>query len=693
MKHAAFVLALLLAGASACTEKTPAPTPDSDRDRQTPGLPPAALLPRDDLASALTQTSVPHPTPPTTPHAMSCPDLSYEEPRQQATCKPSAKSSNDYACLSRREVSERIDAMISDLMTPWKASLFFRVYVVESNKVDVSTLLSGGSPSEVNIADYLGGQKHGAKRPATKLYFSPVTFPPPKDGTKLADHEPWGELKRQLERVAAEAGNPIFSKGATGNVDVNRRFRCKRNRPDRSSKDPGDDANIRGTTLVNNDKSNRRPNGRSMPRKTNSHETSCSCPFAFTVSWDKHGFFVQLAYNSGYPQHEGHRRPLDTASVSLPTRLLSSEEKEGRRSVVEATCDGGSGRNYLFKKTGKFFDHVKLAYLDKDSVGDDVENMLKTFKDSEEIEFTTMSDVPVEDLEGHVFEPADDTVTVSTTKKADGVAISTPVSDIASLEGVEEQAKDARTQKNMKASDYLFMSIAWILLPAFRFFLLCPEVIWCDTTSHSNNKGFHLLTFSCRTSLDRQVIFMYLWIPNEKRMSFRWVFQHAVPILIPKWARDRVKFIMKDGDPQQRNEILHSLKEVFGNAAEGSCGWHIVSQGWKKHLPGTTTFTDPIKWERTKKIIMNWVYSWMRPGYVEDDDELNVSKYKLVQFVTSSAVLDAAEGKKDVVARVLHFLQNHVFVHEDLYLWYKRKKIRHFNVSHSSPHEVSFPEA
>ncbi len=37
----------------------------------------------------------------------------------------------------------------------------------------------------------------------------------------------------------------------------------------------------------------------------------------------------------------------------------------------------------------------------------------------------------------------------------------------------------------------------------------------------------------------------------------------------------QVKFIMKDGDAQQQNEIVIALKEVFPSAVEGACGWHI----------------------------------------------------------------------------------------------------------------------
>ena len=48
-----------------------------------------------------------------------------------------------------------------------------------------------------------------------------------------------------------------------------------------------------------------------------------------------------------------------------------------------------------------------------------------------------------------------------------------------------------------------------------------------------------------------------------------------MPLLVPKWLRERVKLIMKDGDPQQRNEVIYALKFVFPNAIEAGCGWRI----------------------------------------------------------------------------------------------------------------------
>jgi len=35
---------------------------------------------------------------------------------------------------------------------------------------------------------------------------------------------------------------------------------------------------------------------------------------------------------------------------------------------------------------------------------------------------------------------------------------------------------------------------------------------------------------------------------------------------------------MKDGDPQQRNEIIIAMIKIFPNAKEGGCGFHIGKQ-------------------------------------------------------------------------------------------------------------------
>ena len=384
-------------------------------------------------------------------------------------------------------------------------------------------------------------------------------------------------LKNNLCIAAIESGNPIM----VNRGGKHRHFRCSCQRNQKfSSTNITSKNSYRNTSLVNNDKGNRRQNGKEKPRRSKTRDQSRTCPFIFSVSWDTFGFFVALSRRSGNPHHQHHPKPDNSIIPSIPTRLLSNQQKEETLAVMRSSSNNASGRNYLFTTTGRFLHRVKLAYLERKSKGDtglrdDIDSMIDNFENSQEVKFTTLCDVPLSELTSSGDDDLLTSITMSTIKDDNGNIVNTPVKDIPSLAALGPLAKSERVRRQLSVAQYLFISIAWTVLPVFRFFMLCPEVIWCDVTSHSNNKGFHLLTFSCRTSLDKQVVFLYIWIPNEQRISFRWCFQHAIPNLIPQYIRERVLFIMKDGDPQQRNEILYALLSVFPNAKEGGCGWHI----------------------------------------------------------------------------------------------------------------------
>ena len=114
-------------------------------------------------------------------------------------------------------------------------------------------------------------------------------------------------------------------------------------------------------------------------------------------------------------------------------------------------------------------------------------------------------------------------------------------------------------------------------------------------------------------------------------------------------------------------------------------------ENWKVHVPGANSVAQhrQPRWKSVVRKIKQWMYSWMRPGYVESKEEYKISKLLLMQFVCSAAVLSAVGGHMYIVTAILRFLQGHVFVHESLYLHYLRHKLRHFDVSHGSAHEVS----
>ncbi len=83
-----------------------------------------------------------------------------------------------------------------------------------------------------------------------------------------------------------------------------------------------------------------------------------------------------------------------------------------------------------------------------------------------------------------------------------------------------------------------------------------------------------------------------------------------------------------------------------------------------------------------------WAYSWIRPNYLNNYHKYRISKFLLNIFIHSAAVLDAAEGNHDFFQCIHMCFHQLVYVHDEMYMYYKRKLIRLLEVSYSSPPEV-----
>ena len=91
-----------------------------------------------------------------------------------------------------------------------------------------------------------------------------------------------------------------------------------------------------------------------------------------------------------------------------------------------------------------------------------------------------------------------------------------------------------RLEQNVNKEHKVFVAVAWVVKQELRWFKMFPEVVHVDATSHSTEKKFHLLTFSVKTAFGKQVVFLRMWIPNQKRSTFRWFFRHCLARLFPK---------------------------------------------------------------------------------------------------------------------------------------------------------------
>ena len=147
---------------------------------------------------------------------------------------------------------------------------------------------------------------------------------------------------------------------------------------------------------------------------------------------------------------------------------------------------------------------MKTAYIcqrekgDLKNARDDIDEMMDNPSKSDDISFVSLADVPVKEYieDVPVLMSNTDTCTISTSKSFTGSVTYRVIDEKSDVACLSQQIMEEREERSLYKEDALFIAVAWIVKPAFRLFKLCLEVIWVDVTSHSNNKGFHLLTFS-----------------------------------------------------------------------------------------------------------------------------------------------------------------------------------------------------
>jgi hypothetical protein len=503
----------------------------------------------------------------------------------------------------------------------------------------IGSPLDKSSVTELNICDCLG--KSTPHLDVLRLHLDPNKFDkPPLNGEHVAKNSHWKQLKEALEAAAHTSGSPIMCNGGNGESCM---FKCKlRNRVHKPKLLAKKEGAPREDDCINMDKGGRRTGGRSQSERTRTIQALTSdgiCPFTFAVKWDLLGFCItKEKIGHGCPNHECHLKG-DLSKLSLPMHLIPEKEKEILQSVSEACIGAAVGRNHVFSKLGKFITKAQMSHFASEPSRplasglekSDTDSLLEFFEATADTSCQTLWDVPLDDGTTAL-------VSCLNVDRDKGFAEINHADDPDFIEP-RETAQIARNNPRVHEEARIFIAVAFANKCDIRAFLLFPEVTRADCTCDSNNTNNHLLTFSCRTSSGKQVAFLKVWLPNQKRSAFRWVFKFALTSPFEASAFQRTRLVMVDGDPQQKSELSKAIFDCMPNAIDGGCGWHVVEQGWKRHGPGTTAVIEVSgkhdKFNLFRKRVKDWCCSWMTPGGVKSEEECSVSKQLL--FACSAA--------------------------------------------------------
>eukprot|EP00978_Attheya_sp_CCMP212_P014408 scaffold36669_cov47-Attheya_sp.AAC.2 len=594
--------------------------------------------------------------------------------------------------IDQRNLLDEIDTLSLQLIEEWTGEIFFPCIPIANPSL--SGTIFHVDLQRINVCDYLnnGGGTY------QRLYFDPKKYQSPftnnASDVSIKSDASWKLLKDDFQRAAHESGSPIVANG--GSKDV-RWFVCKyKSRVYQVNKSYIQSSQAEGPfrqdALINCDKGGRRQNGRAMKRRTTTGRALCpdkKCPFKIMIRWDKFGFYINLFRASGCPSHKNHPK-IDPENLPFPTKLLPKEEQENLRHLADSCAWSGVGRNYIFSKLGKFVTRAKIPYLQDNTpskllepraTNSDVDSLISFFESSEEISYQVLWDVQMNNST---------TGLVSETKIPNHE--NNVVRDLSSAQDMfenQELTQNARKNQQIPIDSKVFVAIAWSSQNDIRMFKLFPEVMHIDATCDSSNKKNALLTFSIRTSTAKQFVFLKVWLPNQKRSSFRWVFRYVLPEIISRNILLRTKLVMVDGDQQQNSELKLAIKSYMSHAHFSQCGWHIVCQGWKRHGPSGKAITGQKKsvFDQFLKHVKNWMYSFMRPNKVESKEEFELSKKLLFCYVSGEAATRACDGNKHILEQITTFIRDYFLIYDETFLFYLRMFIRHFNVSTNSAHE------
>ena len=311
---------------------------------------------------------------------------SPQEPRRK-------RAKQDTPLSPRASLQKEIDLISEKLKEEWMGKIIFDVYPCYATASDLGEL-----KKDVDICTYFNGSTA-----YKKLYLDPTKYGPDNEEGNVFG-ESYRKLKDDLELAALECGSPIV---ANGGGPSRKQFQCgicyRRRKSEKKKRKAGD---FKKSSLINNDKGNRRKNGKSLPRRSNAAAfDKHKCPFGFVIRCDSLGFFISLAKCGGNNLHMYHPK-IDGTEIQYPTRLLPQDEIKNFERLSKSCTNAGVGRNFFFSKYNSYLSKQKISYLFNESRIDgaahqsDVEELLAWFKKNDQVSYHCLWDVVIpKDLE------------------------------------------------------------------------------------------------------------------------------------------------------------------------------------------------------------------------------------------------------------------------------------------------------
>ena len=572
---------------------------------------------------------------------------------------------------------------------------------------------------EMNVLQYIGDPQYKDKnnKTAYRVYFDPSKYPVTDEFAKITSLPDNASLKEQtqnrfkstsyirLSKDLREAcGNCAFNIVQNGNqklclknsgLTIRNRFSCQKYMIHKGGvRDLIGNKDFRRYTY-RNDRKNQRELGRKKCRRSYSGRSLTSqtrCKFFFYINFDSYGFYVEPGYGNKF---HSHHFPLNKAKGISNKGDLDSEESELISDMADGQAPDAQIQNVLFNKTGKLVARSTIRHITKYHkrfiVNDsDFEDMFHGKKKGElsatehMMTYCRSKNYNFQLLLNDPLMSSDPTSETYMNNQEEPTTESILDFNQREMDSLRNNINFGRIAMSLNDNQKYMMAFAWINPKELFILEAFPEVIMVDTTEKTNNEKRPLLTAGGKDSNGNMFIFLRVFMPNQQSWMFRWVFSVVFPRLIPKHILQNVKIVITDGDPQEFLQVDNAIENVIPNAKRVRCGWHLVHQGFDRYVD--TTFPDICSTviDNHKKIIQNWMYSWMK-GRCSSYLQYKYSRYLFMKYLYSREIIDTFGVSFS--NNVAMFLRKHVLPHEKTFLYCLRNNIRHYGEYSNTPLE------
>jgi hypothetical protein len=246
-------------------------------------------------------------------------------------------------------------------------------------------------------------------------------------------------------------------------------------------------------------------------------------------------------------------------------------------------------------------------------------------------------------------------------------------------------------QAELRVGQKILLGCAWCREDERRLFQMFPEVLMVDVTMATNNQRLPLFVSSSPGPSMKVFTPVRAFLPSQCRWVFMWMFGSVIPTLMGKQACSRVELVLSDGDNKTCDSFEAHKDRLCPKAKHGLCMCHLVAKQINEcgsRLKGR----DEAVVKDQLVTFKYWVFTWMRLGGIETEEEFNKSHELLKEWLGAFKVPDLNEAGN--LERILHMNAEHLETillnllnHKPRWLILERKDLMHLQQKTTSPLE------